>query len=96
MKSISCHKANTLSYGYCWSSDDGAAGLLAFFQKIKRELPFLLYFLSRPNKGVRKVDSDDMRNLAGELEGASTDCATKIKGSKRLIFYVRKEKISAS
>jgi len=58
--------------------DEPAARLLAFFQEIKREVPFLLYLLSRPNKGVRKVDSDDMRNLAGELEGASTDCATKV------------------
>jgi hypothetical protein len=76
--------------------DEGAARLLAFYQKIKGELPFFLYLLSRPNKGVRKVDSDNMRNFAGEFEGASTDCATKIKGSKRLIFYVRKKKISAS
>lgn len=57
---------------------EGAAGFLAFFQKIKGELPFFLYLLGRPNKGVREVDSDDMRNLAGELEGASTDCATKV------------------
>jgi hypothetical protein len=32
--------------------DEGAAGLLAFFQEIKREVPFFLYLLSRPNKGV--------------------------------------------
>ena len=75
---------------------EGAAGFFPFFQKIIGELPFLLYFLSRPNKGVRKVDSDDMRNLAGELEGASTDCATKVKSSKRLIFYVGKEEFCAS
>jgi hypothetical protein len=75
---------------------EGAAGLLAFFQEIKRELPFFLYLLSCPNKRVRKVDSDDMRDLAGELEGASTDCATKVKSSKRLIFYVRKEELCAS
>jgi len=76
--------------------DEGAARLLAFFQEIKRELSFFLYLLSRLNERVRKVDSDNLRNFAGEFEGASTDCATKIKGSKRLIFYVRKEKISAS
>ena len=75
---------------------EGAAGFLAFFQKIKGELSFFLYLLSRPNKGVRKVDSDDMRNLAGELEGASTDCATKVKSSKRLIFYVRKKEFGTN
>jgi hypothetical protein len=69
---------------------EGAAGLLAFFQEIKRELPFFLYLLSRPNKRVRKVDSDDMRDLAGEFEGASTDCATKVKSSKRFVFCVGK------
>jgi len=68
--------------------DEPAARLLAFFQEIKREFPFFLYLLSRPNKRVRKVDSDDIRNLAGELEGASTDCATKVKSSKRLVFCV--------
>jgi hypothetical protein len=57
---------------------EGAAGFLAFFQEIKREVPFFLYLLSCPNKRVRKVDSDDLRNLAGELEGASTDCAAKV------------------
>jgi hypothetical protein len=75
---------------------EGAAGFLAFFQKIKGELPFFLYLLSRPNKGVRKVDSDDLRNLAGELEGASTDCATKVKSSKRFIFCVGKQELGAS
>ena len=58
--------------------DEGAAGLLAFVQEIKRELPIFLYLLSRVNKRVRKVDSDDLRNLAGELEGASADCAAKV------------------
>ena len=58
--------------------DEGAAGLLAFVQEIKRELPIFLYLLSRVNKRVRKVESDDLRNLAGELEGASTDCAAKV------------------
>ena len=58
--------------------DEGAAGLLAFVQEIKRELPIFLYLLSRVNKRVRKVNSDDLRNLAGELEGASTDCAAKV------------------
>ena len=76
--------------------DEGAAGLLAFFQEIKRELSFFLYLLSRLNKRVRKVDSDNLRNFAGELEGASTDCATKVKSSMRLIFYVRKEEFSTS
>jgi hypothetical protein len=75
---------------------EGAAGFLAFFQKIKGELPLFLYLLGRPNKGVREVDSDDMRNLAGELEGASTDCATKVKCSKRLIFCVGKQEFGAS
>jgi hypothetical protein len=75
---------------------EGAAGFLAFFQKIKGELPFFLYLLGRPNKGVREVDSDDMRNLAGELEGASTDCATKVKSSKRLVLYVGKKELDAS
>jgi len=68
--------------------DEPVARLLALFQEIKREFPFFLYLLSRPNKRVRKVDSDDIRNLAGELEGASTDCATKVKSSKRLVFCV--------
>jgi len=85
-----------LSDRYCWSTDEGAGGLFAFFQEIKRELPFLLYLLSRPNKGVRKVDSDDMRNLAGELEGASTDCTAKIKSSKMLVFCVGKKELGAS
>jgi len=76
--------------------DEGAGGLFTFFQEIKREVPFLLYLLSRPNKGLRKVDSDDMRNLAGELEGASTDCATKIKSSKRLVFCLGKKQLGAS
>jgi hypothetical protein len=76
--------------------DEGTAGFFPFFQKIIGELSFFLYLLSRLNKRVRKVDSDNLRNFAGEFEGASTDCATKIKSSKRLIFYVRKEKISAS
>ncbi len=75
---------------------EGAAGFLAFFQKIKGELPFFLYLLSRPNKGARKVDSDDLRNFAGEFEGASTDCATKIKSSKRLVFCVGKKQLGAS
>jgi hypothetical protein len=75
---------------------EGAAGFFAFFQKIKGELPFFLYLLSRPNKGVRKVDSDDLRNLAGELEGASTDCTAKVKSSKRFIFCVGKQELGAS
>jgi len=58
--------------------DEGAAGLLAFFQEIKRELPHFLYLLSRPNKRVRKVDSDDLRNLVGKIEGASTNCTAKV------------------
>ena len=70
--------------------DEGAAGLLAFFQEIKRELPLFLYLLSRLNKRVRKVDSDDLRNLAGEFEGASTDCAAKVKSSKWFIFCLGK------
>ena len=85
-----------MSEGLCRSLSEGAAGFLAFFQEIKRELPFLLYLLSRPNKGVRIVDSDDMRNLAGELEGASTDCATKVKSSKGLVFSVGKQELDAS
>ena len=76
--------------------DEGAAGLLAFFQEIKTVLPFFLYLLSRPNKRMRKVDSDDLRNLAGELEGASTDCATKVKSSKRFILCVGKQELGAS
>ena len=76
--------------------DEGAAGLLAFFQEIKRELPLFLYLLSRPNKRVRKIDSDDLRNLAGELEAASTDCAAKVKSSKRFIFCVGKQELGAS
>jgi hypothetical protein len=67
---------------------EGAAGFLAFFQKIKGELSFFLYLLGRVNKRVRKVDSDDLRNLAGELEGASTDCTAEVKSSKRLVFCV--------
>ena len=55
-----------------------------------------MYLLGRPNKGVRKVDSDDMRNLAGELEGASTDCATKVESSKGLAFCVGKQELDAS
>ena len=70
--------------------DEGAAGLLAFVQEIKRKLPFFLYLLSRVNKRVRKVDSDDLRNLAGEFEGASTDCAAKVKSSKWFIFCLGK------
>jgi hypothetical protein len=96
VKSISCHKANTLSDRCCWSTDEGTAGLLAFFQEIKRELPFFLYLLSRPNKGARKVDSDDLRNLAGKIEGASTDCATKVKSAKGLVFCVGKQELGAS
>jgi hypothetical protein len=96
VKSISCHKANTLSDRCCWSTDEGAGGLFAFFQEIKREVPFSLYLLGRLNKGVRKVDSDDMRNLAGELEGASTDCATKVESSKGLVFCVGKQELDAS
>ncbi len=96
MKSISCHKANTLSDRCCWSTDEGAAGLLAFFQEIKREVPFLLYLLSCPNKGVRKVDSDDLRNLAGKIEGASAYCATKVKSSKGLVFSVGEQELDAS
>ena len=55
-----------------------------------------MYLLGRPNEGVRKVDSDDVRNLAGELEGASTDCATKVKSSKRLVWCVGKQELDAS
>jgi len=58
--------------------DEGVTRLLAFFHKIKGELPFFLYLLGCVNKRVRKVDSDDLRNLAGELEGASTDCTAKV------------------
>jgi hypothetical protein len=76
--------------------NEGAAGLLAFFQEIKRELPLFLYLLSRPNKRVRKVDSDDLRNLVGKLECASTDCATKVKCSKRFIFCMGKQELGAS
>jgi len=57
---------------------EGAAGFLALFQKIKGELPFFLYLLGRVNKRVRKVDSEDLRNLTGELESASTDCTAKV------------------
>jgi len=76
--------------------DKGAAGFLPFFQKIKGELPFFLYLLSRVNKRVRKVDSEDLRNLTGELEGASTDCAAKVKSSMRFIFCLGKEELGAS
>jgi hypothetical protein len=76
--------------------DEGAAGFLAFFQEIKREFPFFLYLLSRLNERVRKVDSDNLRNFAGEFEGASTDCTTKVKSSKRLVFCVGKQELSAS
>jgi hypothetical protein len=96
VKSISCHKANTLPNRYCWSTDEGAAGLLAFFQEIKRKVSLFLYLLSRPNKGVRKVDSEDLRNLASEFEGASTDRATKVKSSKRFILYVGKQEFDTS
>jgi len=75
---------------------EGAAGFLAFFQKIKGELSFFLYLLGRVNKRVRKVDSDDLRNFAGELEAASTDCAAKVKSSKRFTFCVGKQELGAS
>jgi len=75
---------------------EGTAGFLSLFQKIKGELSIFLYLLSRPNKRVRKVDSDNLRNFAGEFEGASTDCATKVKCSKRLIFCVGKQELGAS
>ncbi len=55
-----------------------------------------MYLLGRPNKGVRKVNSDDIRNLTGELEGASTDCATKVKSSKGLVFSVGEQELDAS
>ena len=70
--------------------DEGAAGLLAFVQEIKREPPFFLYLLSRVNKRVRKVDSDDLRDLAGKLESASTDCAAKVQSSTWFIFCLGK------
>jgi len=68
--------------------DEGAARLLAFFQEIKRELSFFLELLGGLNKRVRKVDSDNLRNFAGEFEGASTDCTAKIEGSKGVALYV--------
>jgi hypothetical protein len=95
VKSIFCDKVNTLSYGYCWSLGEGTARFLSLFQKIKGELSLFLYLLSRPNKRVRKVDSDNLRNLAGELECASTDCTTKVKSSKRIVFCVGKEELDA-
>jgi len=76
--------------------DLGAAGFLAFFQKIKGENPVFLYLFSRSNKRLGKVDSDNLRNFAGEFEGASTDCATKVKSSKGFIFCMRKEEFGTS
>ena len=76
--------------------DEGVTRLLAFFHKIKGELPFFLYLLGCVNKRVRKVDSDDLRNLVGKLECASTDCATKVESSKGLVFCVGKQELDAS